>query len=182
MEYLELNRSGATENCEFLSTFQQRYGILKGLTVSADDLKVIYQDLRPANSLSLQQTRAAIEAVCLDSNLCFKEDILSVLKEMDRRSFLMRDISWEFKMLDRNSVGTITEEEACFLHRARHGNAATEEWASDFLAARPVPGSRVSLAEIEVSLCNQKSDSTISDAEDELQEKDAAPKCDTAFW
>lgn len=154
----------------FLSIFLQRYGNVKNINIPAEDLQTIYQELRPSNSISLQQTKAAIETVCLCA-LCFEEEVLAVLKEMDRRSFLMRDIEWEFEMLDRDNRGTITEHDARFLCRALHGEGALKKW-SKFMAGRVLPGSRVSLAEIEVLLCDQQEDLHLGSSDDEEKSAD----------
>ena len=120
--------------------------------IKATELQKIYHNLRPGNTVSLRQVKAAIETVCF-CDLCLKEEVLDVLNEIDRRSFLMRDLEWEFEMLDRVKRGTITEEQACFLMKALHGKSAVKK-CEDFLSSRPQPGSRVSLQEIEVLLCD----------------------------
>ena len=124
--------------------------------VSAPLLQQIFQELRPANNLSLRQIEASIETVCF-CKLCFNEEVLDVLNEMDRRYFLMKDLEWEFSMLDRERKQTITETEAEFLFSGIHGENATNKWQK-FLSERKIPGSRVALAEMEVLLCDPKED------------------------
>lgn len=133
--------------------------------ISATELQKIYHNLRPGNTVSLRQVTAAIETVCF-CDLCLKEEVLDVLNEIDRRSFLMRDLEWEFEMLDRENRGTITEEQACFLLKAIHGKSAVKK-CQDFLSSRPQPGSRVSLQEIEVLLCDSP-DLNLSDEDEEI--------------
>ena len=120
--------------------------------ITATELQKIYHNLRPGNTISLRQVTAAIETVCF-CDLCLKEEVLDVLNEIDRRSFLMRDLEWEFEMLDREKRGTIAEEQACFLLKAIHGKSAVKK-CENFLSSRPQPGSRVALQEIEVLLCD----------------------------
>lgn len=133
--------------------------------IAAAELQKIYHNLRPGNAISLQQVTAAIETVCF-CDLCLKEEVLDVLNEIDRRSFLMQDLQWEFEMLDREKRGTITEEQACFLLKALHGKSATKK-CENFLASRSLPGSRVALQEIEVLLCNSP-ELELSDDEDNV--------------
>ena len=134
-----------------LSSYLQKNGI-PDIGISATQLQSIYHNLRPGNSISLHQVAAAIETICF-CDLCLKEEIIDVLNEVDRRSFLMNDLKWEFEMLDRENQGTITEEEACFLLKAVHGKSA-EKKCREFLSSRAFPGTRVSLQEMEVFLCD----------------------------
>ena len=134
-----------------LSSYLQKNGI-PDIGISATQLQSIYHNLRPGNSISLHQVAAAIETICF-CDLCLKEEIIDVLNEVDRRSFLMNDLKWEFEMLDRENQGTITEEEACFLLKAVYGKSA-EKKCREFLSSRAFPGTRVSLQEMEVSLCD----------------------------
>lgn len=134
-----------------LSTYLENEGkILDEIT--ATEIQKLYHNLRPENSISLRQVQAAIQAVCF-CDLCFKEEVLDVLNEIDRRSFLIRDVEWEFEMLDLEKCGTITEEQACFLFKALQGKSATKK-CKEFLSGRAMPGSRVALQEIEVLLCD----------------------------
>ena len=134
-----------------LSTYLENEGkILDEIT--ATEIQKLYHNLRPENSISLRQVQAAIQAVCF-CDLCFREEVLNVLNEIDRRSFLIRDVEWEFEMLDCEKCGTITEEQACFLFKALQGKSATKK-CKEFLSGRAMPGSRVALQEIEVLLCD----------------------------
>lgn len=134
-----------------LSTYLENEGkILDEIT--ATEIQKLYHNLRPENSISLRQVQAAIQAVCF-CDLCFKEEVLDVLNEIDRRSFLIRDVEWEFEMLDCEKCGTITEEQACFLFKALQGKSAAKK-CKEFLSGRSMPGSRVALQEIEVLLCD----------------------------
>lgn len=146
-----------------LSAYMETNGAtLEGTT--ATELQKLYHNLRPGNTISLRQVTAAIETVCF-CDLCLKEEVMDVLNEIDRRSFLMRDLEWEFEMLDREKRGTITEEQACFLLKALHGISAVKKY-KDFLSSRPLPFSRVSLQEIEVFLCDSP-EPELSDEDEE---------------
>lgn len=136
---------------KILSTYLENNDI-RSEGISATEVQTIYHDLRPGNSISLRQVSASIETICF-CDLCLKDEIIDVLNEIDRRSFLMRDLQWEFEMLDRENEGTITEEQACFLMNAVHGKSAKKK-TREFLTGRALPGSRVSLQEIEVCLCD----------------------------
>lgn len=149
---MAFSSSGSEEEIDkVLSSYLQNNGIIS-VGISVTELHTIYHNLRPGSSISLRQVSAAIETICF-CDLCLKEEIIDVLNEIDRRSFLMRDLQWEFAMLDRDNEGTITEEQACFLLKAVHGKSA-EKKCREFLSSRALPGSRVALQEIEVCLCD----------------------------
>ena len=148
---MAVSSSESEEIASLLSTYMETNGATLE-KITASELQKIYHNLRPGNTISLRQVTAAIETVCF-CDLCLKEEVLDVLNEIDRRSFLMRDLEWEFEMLDREKRGTITEEQACFLLKAIHGKSAVKK-CENFLSSRPLPGSRVSLHEIEVLLCD----------------------------
>ena len=137
---------------------------IKGITsegIPASELQTIYHNLRPGNSISLRQVSAAIETICF-SDLCLREEVIDVLNEIDRRSFLMRDLVWEFEMLDQENKGSITEEQACFLLKAVHGESAKTK-IREFRSSRSLPGSRVWLQELEVYLCDPTDSAELSD-------------------
>lgn len=160
---MAFSSTGSEEIGKLLSSYLQNNGITdEGITAS--QLQTIYHNLRPGNSISLRQVSAAIEAICF-CDLCLQEEVVDVLNEIDRRSFLMRDLEWEFEMLDRENQGTISEDEACFLLKAVHGKSAKKK-CRDFLSSRAFPGSRVSLQEIEVRLCDSP-DIELSDEDEQ---------------
>lgn len=143
--------SERNEKEEILSTYL-RLNNITSQEISASELQTIYHNLRPGNSISLRQVSAAIQTICF-CDLCLRDEVIDVLNEIDRRSFLMQGLKWEFEMLDGENQGTITEEQACFLLKAVHGNYAKKN-TREFLSSRPIPGSRVSLQELEIWLCN----------------------------
>jgi len=49
---------------------------------------------------------------CIDPSVCEEWEFIDLLKEMDRRYFLVQDFRWEFSLLDNNQTDTITEEQA----------------------------------------------------------------------
>ena len=124
---------------------------IDGDEITPRQLQLIYQELRPQNSLSLRQIKAAVETVCLCS-LCFKDEVFEVLKEMDRRYCILRDLEWEFHFLNRERRNSISSEDAMFLLKALHGDEATRIWQR-FTSTRELQNSRVTLAEIEIFLC-----------------------------
>lgn len=147
---------------EILSSYLQLNDITSQ-EISASELRTIYHDLRPGNSISLRQVSAAIQTICF-CDFCLRDEVIDVLNEIDRRSFLMRDLEWEFEILDGENQGSITEEQACFLLKAVRGKYAKKS-TTEFLSSRPIPGSRVSLQELEIWLCNP-SDLELSDESD----------------
>lgn len=132
--------------------------------INAELLQRIYHELRPLNQISLQQTKAAIQTVCF-CELCLEGEVLDVLQEMDRRSFLMKDIEWEFAMLAGPDSKVITEEQAKFLFCCYCGEAATERW-NYFTSSRAPNSSLVALSQIELILCSKKDDN-ISDIDND---------------
>jgi len=123
--------------------------------ITAKNLQRLYHELRPLNEISLHQTEAAIQTICL-CELCLEEEVLDVLQEMDRRSFLMKDIEWEFAMLCGSNSNAITQEQTSFLFRCYCGEEATEKFNS-FVRNR-AENTLVTLAEIELILCAKKDD------------------------
>ncbi len=95
----------------------------------------------------------ALFQVC-ETSRCDKEDLIDVLKEMDRRYFLVGDLKWEFEMLDRNQKGAISESDARFLFKMVHGEFFSQRRWNKFLNSRAAKGSNISFAEIEVDLCD----------------------------
>ena len=160
---MAFSSSKSEEIEKVLTSYLQENGITAE-GISAAQLQTVYHNLRPGNSISLRQVSAAIETICF-CDLCFKEEVIDVLNEIDRRSFLMRDLEWEFNMLDVENMGTISEEQACFLLKAVHGKSANKK-CREFLSGRVLPGSRVSLQEIEVCLCDPV-DLELSDEEEQ---------------
>lgn len=53
-----------------------------------------------------------MQYVCIDPAVCEEFEFLDLLKEMDRRYFLIQDFRWEFSMLDTEGTDTITEDQA----------------------------------------------------------------------
>lgn len=137
--------------------------------ISAELLQQIYHELRPLNKISVQQTKASIQTICF-CDLCLEDEVLDVLQEMDRRSFLMKDIEWEFAMLAGPDSLVISVEQAEFLFRCYCGHEATEKWNS-FTNSRLVNQSPVSLTEIEVILCS-KLDNTLPDIDSDTNQDD----------
>jgi hypothetical protein len=122
--------------------------------INAELLQHVYQELRPLNQISLRQTQASIQTVCF-CDLCLEDEVLDVLKEMDRRSFLMNDIRWEFAMLCGTKSNVISEQQTELLFRCYLGEEATKKWTS-FLSRRLTRSSLISLAEIEIILCSKE--------------------------
>jgi len=121
--------------------------------IKAEHLQHIYHELRPLNQISYEQTKASIQTVCF-CDLCLEDEVLDVLREMDRRSFLMKDIQWEFAMLSGPDSKVISEEQTQFLFRCYCGEEATEKWNS-FTSSRENKSFPITLAEIEVILCSK---------------------------
>lgn len=139
--------------------------------LTAERLQVLHAEIRDGG-ISLAQVKASIDEVCA-TDACDKDELFDVLSEMDRRYFLVRDLRWEFAMLDRERKGTISERSAKFLFQAVHDDFFSQRRWVKFLRSRAAPGSEISFAEIEVPLCNIPSlDWLEEEKEDEEKEKE----------
>lgn len=58
------------------------------------------------------QVKASMLYTCIDPEVCEEFELLDLLKEMDRRYFLIQDFRWEFSMLDTEAKDTISEDQA----------------------------------------------------------------------
>lgn len=139
----------------------------------AEQLQELHASIRDGG-ISVPQVQASIEAVCA-AETCDKQELFDVLNEMDRRYFLVRDLQWEFAMLDRENKGTISEREARFLFQAVHDDFFSHRRWLKFLRSRAAPGSGISFAEIEVPLCDIPTlDWLDEERQDEDKEKEGA--------
>ena len=160
---------------EVLNQIFNRYDTDFTGELAADQLRTLYASIRDGG-ISLAQVEASIEAVCA-AETCDREELVDILKEMDRRYFLVRDLQWEFSMLDRENIGTITEKEARFLFQAVHDDFFSYRRWLKFLRSRTAQGSGISFAEIEVPLCNIPTmDWLDEEKQDEDKEKEDALK------
>lgn len=137
--------------------------------LTAEQLQELHAGIRDGG-ISLPQVEASIEAVCA-AETCDRQELYDVLNEMDRRYYLVRDLQWEFSMLDREKKGTISEREARFLFQAVHDEFFSHRRWLKFLRGRAAPGSGISFAEIEVPLCDIP---TMDWLDEEKQDEDKA--------
>jgi len=156
---------------EVLSRTFNKYDTSFTGELSAQELQSLHAEIRDGG-ISLAQVKASISEVCA-TDACDKEELFDVLNEMDRRYFLVRDLKWEFAMLDTERKGTISERSAKFLFQAVHDDFFSQRRWVKFLRSRAAPGSEISFAEIEVPLCNIPSlDWLEEEREDEEKEKE----------
>ena len=120
--------------------------------LDAEQLQVTHASIRPGG-ISIRQTEASISEICA-AETCDIYEFFDVLNEMDRRYFLVKDLQWEFAMLDGKQSGTISEKDARFLFQAVYDEFFSHRRWLKFLKTRRVPGSDISFAEIEVELCS----------------------------
>lgn len=138
--------------------------------LDAEQLQAVHASIRPGG-ISIRQTEASISEICA-AETCDVYEFFDVLNEMDRRYFLVKDLQWEFAMLDGKQCGTVSEKDARFLFQAVYDEFFSHRRWLEFLKARRVPGSRISFAEIEVELCNiPSSDWLEEDAREEERER-----------
>lgn len=141
--------------------------------LTAEQLQELHASIRDGG-ISAPQVQATIEAVCA-AETCDRQELVDVLNEMDRRYFLVRDLQWEFAMLDREKKGTINEKKARFLCQAVHDDFFSHRRWLKFLRSRAAPGSGISFAEIEVLLCDIPTmDWLDEERQDEDKEKEGA--------
>ena len=143
---------GGSNRSTVIDVMFNRYCSDKIQGLSAHELELIYQTIRP-DGLNLKQIEASSRMVC-ESTRCDKEDLVDVLKEMDRRYFLVNDLKWEFALLDRYKKGAISENDAKFLFKMVHGEFFSNRRWNKFLNSRAAKGSLISFNEIEVDLCD----------------------------
>ena len=166
---------------KFLFDFATNEQVLNKLFSEADiqntgelqpeQLQKVHATIRPGG-VSLRQTKASIEAICAGDTCDFSE-FFDVLNEMDRRYYLVKDLQWEFAMLDGKERGTINEKDARFLFQAVYDEFFSHRRWLDFLRSRPVPGTGISFAEIEVELCNIPSNEWLEqDSKEEKRERE----------
>ncbi|XP_041484146.1 trichohyalin-like [Lytechinus variegatus] len=140
------------------------------------ELQLLHESLR-MGGISIPQVKASMMYCCAFEDSCEPSELFSVLQEMDRRYFLLQDFRWEFNLLDREQKGFITEDQARFMFEAVHGNLFSRRRWEKFLRNRPVRGSGISFAEIEVDLCNIPNRQEIAMEEyEELREKEERNK------
>ena len=123
---------------------------VQGLT--ANELQELYESIRP-DGLSIKQIQASLRTVG-ELEQCDEEDLIDVLREMDRRYFLANDLKWEFVLLDREQKGAITQQDAKFLFKMVHGEFFSQRRWNKFLNSRAAKDSLISFGEIEVDLCD----------------------------
>ena len=92
--------------------------------------------------------------VCRQAGGCRKEEFGEVLKELDRRYFIVQGAQWEFQLLDPEGLKSITQEDGLFLFKAVHKERFMMKSWQAFLAGRLLSGTRITWAEIEVPLCD----------------------------
>ena len=117
---------------------QENTGELDG-----EQLQAVHASIRPGG-ISIRQTEASISEICA-AETCDIYEFFDVLNEMDRRYFLVKDLQWEFAMLDGKQCGTISEKDARFLFQAVYDEFFSHRRWLDFLKGRRVPGSGISL-------------------------------------
>ncbi|XP_050400885.1 capping protein inhibiting regulator of actin dynamics [Patella vulgata] len=120
--------------------------------LTLEQLQILHGDLR-IGGISLPQVKASIKYVCA-TETCDLPELYDLLREMDRRYFLVQDLRWEFSFLDRDKTDTISEEQAKWLTQSVHRDYFSEKKWEYFVRSRLVPGSGVSFPEIEVMLCD----------------------------
>ncbi|XP_056020296.1 trichohyalin-like isoform X1 [Ostrea edulis] len=122
-------------------------------SLSPIQIQILHGDLR-MGGISLPQVMESMKYVCVHRSNCEPSELYALLQEMDRRFFLIQDFRWEFSMIDVQHKDTISQEEARWFVQTVHGRHFSKRKWEEFVRSRPIPGSSVAFAEIEVMLCN----------------------------
>ncbi|XP_022107129.1 axoneme-associated protein mst101(2)-like [Acanthaster planci] len=132
--------------------------------------------LKKRTKCVIGRVQAAMSYCCLTDDTCEPSELFALLQELDRRYFLLQDFRWEFALLDRHQNDLITEDQARFMFEAIHGKLFSKLQWERFLKNRPVPGSGISFAEIEVDLCNipSRADMAYEEMEEHRQKEEKA--------
>ncbi|KAL5015776.1 hypothetical protein ScPMuIL_005365 [Solemya velum] len=120
--------------------------------LSADKMQLMHGDIR-IGGISMPQVEASLKYVCATDTVML-EELYDLLQEMDRRYFLVQNFRWEFSLLDKDKKDVITEEQARWFVEAVHGKFFSKRNWDAFVQNRPMPGTGLSFAEIEVMLCD----------------------------
>ena len=137
---------------ELVDEAVRRFGLCYEEILMPVEIVRIYDAIQPDNEITLKQVEAALIQV-VDSEFCDKAEVMDVLHDLDRRNFLLRDLKWEFELLDYERCGTLPHERAWFLFSAVRGKNSKGIW-DKFVAERLVPGSRISFDELSPFLCD----------------------------
>ncbi|XP_078319804.1 uncharacterized protein LOC111120246 isoform X2 [Crassostrea virginica] len=122
-------------------------------SLSPIQAQILHGDIR-MGGISLPQVMESMKYVCVHQSQCESTELYDLLQEMDRRFFLIQDFRWEFSMIDVNHKDTISQDEARWFVQTVHGRHFSRKRWEEFVRSRPIPGSPVAFAEIEVMLCN----------------------------
>ncbi|XP_062613815.1 trichohyalin-like isoform X2 [Saccostrea cucullata] len=122
-------------------------------SLSPIQMQILHGDLR-MGGISLPQVMESMKYVCVHRSFCESSELYALLQEMDRRYFLIQDFRWEFSMIDVHHKDTITQDEARWFVQTVHGRHFSRKKWEEFVKGRPIPGSAVAFAEIEVMLCS----------------------------
>nr|XP_026694817.1 uncharacterized protein LOC100182150 isoform X2 [Ciona intestinalis] len=96
-----------------------------------------------------------MKQICGSDEYVVFSDMKKVIKEMDRRYYLVQNFQWEFSMLDHEHVGCIPVSSARLMFEAVFGARFSPVWWNRFLSHRPIRHAPLTFAEIEVPLCGE---------------------------
>ncbi|XP_065183159.1 calponin homology domain-containing protein DDB_G0272472-like [Sycon ciliatum] len=138
------------------SLFNQYDEQLEGY-LTASQLQELFNTLRDLDditgtALSVEQAKATID-VCCAADTCEFREMIACLRELDRRLDILRNVRWEFDMLDLERRGLLTVEQTHFLFQATHNERFSEQQFTNFIHSRPRLNSAISFEEIELEIC-----------------------------
>lgn len=88
------------EQGQILDYVYSNFDTEENFGLSSKQLQIIHENIR-GTPLSLRQIEAAMEYVCACGILCDREEMLDVLKEMDRRFVILRFHFFTFFLTDQ---------------------------------------------------------------------------------
>jgi hypothetical protein len=125
--------------------------------ISIDELQHVFFVMYPSNCLRKEHFVESVNTLC-DDKVCHRSDFQGVLRELIRRMELRETIFWDFELMDRDSKGHISVQDAKFLFQQTLGAADTERVWKKFEEERrknmPVNLNIVTFEEIEIHLCS----------------------------
>ncbi|OAF70210.1 hypothetical protein A3Q56_02029 [Intoshia linei] len=102
------------------------------------------------------QIQQAMKYTCADEMFVYESEYMNLIAELERRYYIIREVEWEFKMLDYCNVNNITLEDAKYrwLAKRTHGKFFSEYAWDTFLSKRTFPLSRVTFEQLQIFLCS----------------------------
>lgn len=137
---------------EVLNEVKDRFTNALSDDITIDELQNIFLMIHPSHKLRREHFSTTVHMLC-DDKVCQQSDLQRVLKELIRRMNLREILYWDFQLLDLNSNGKISLDDAKYLFHQTHGSEYKTFWQA-FIASRTCKDQKtVTFEEIETHLC-----------------------------